>query len=351
MPNPGPGARRSRRACALAALGALCALGPGAGAEPRSTLSDGATGTVEFRTHTPASQRPLITRAYLQGPPAVIGGVLSLPSAATLQREGRSPAVILMHGTGGVSEEREHAWARRLNGWGIAAFVVDSFTGRGIRPPMYSGAPGYTHFVAHLTDAYRALQLLSTHPGIDGSRVAVMGFSRGGEVAVNAPFERLRAGALGSAPDRFAAYVGFYPYCNFRHVGRGLVVGPMLMLLGGADEMTEPGPCERHAEWLKGRGLPVQVVTYPDAHHGFDRLRPVTLDRAYRGIRRCEAEYDLDTFKIRRLDTGAPLATQEANDAWVRECRREGARFGGDARAREAAIAEVRGFLTGVFGR
>jgi hypothetical protein len=75
------------------------------------------------------------------------------------------------------------------------------------------------------------------------------------------------------------------------------------------------------------------------------------LARHYVGIRSCEAVYDLDTRVIRRLDTGAPLATKEANDARVRECRKKGARFGGDARAREASIAEVRAFLTDVFGR
>lgn len=336
---------------AMAALVAACTMSATARAEPRTTLSDGATGRIEFTTFTPASQRPLITRSYLKEPTTVITGVLTLPADPALQRDGKSPAVILAHGVGGVSDEREYAWASRLNSWGIAAFVVDSFTGRGIKPPIYSGTPGFTHVAAHLVDAYLALQLLSTHPRIDGTRVAVMGFSRGGELAVNAIFDRFRIGAIGNAPDRFAAYVGFYPYCNFRHVGTSLVVRPMLMLLGGADEMNEPGPCERYAAWMKERGVPVRVIVYPGAHHGFDRLRAVTLDRAFRGVQKCEAEYDVDTLVIRRLDTGARLASKEANEAWVLECRREGARFGGDAKAREASIVEVRSFLTGVFGR
>ena len=125
----------------------------------------------------------------------------------------------------------------------------------------------------------------------------------------------------------------------------------MLMLLGGADEMTEPAPCEHLAADLRDRGVPVRVVVYPGAYHGFDRQQPVMLDRNYVGVRQCEAVYDLDTRVIRRLDTGAILATKEANDAWVRECRKKGARFGGDTRAREAAIVEVRAFLTEVFGR
>jgi hypothetical protein len=61
--------------------------------------------------------------------------------------------------------------------------------------------------------------------------------------------------------------------------------------------------------------------------------------------------YDLDTFAIRRLDTGELLATKEATEARVRECRHKGARFGGNVEAREASIAEVRTFLSDVFGR
>ena len=79
-------------------------------------------------------------------------------------------------------------------------------------------------------------------------------------------------------------------------------------------------------------------------------MGPVVLDRHYRGIRQCEAVYDVDTFVIRRVDTGARLADSEAVDAWARECRKERGRIGGDPRAREQSITEVRGFLTSVFG-
>jgi hypothetical protein len=43
--------------------------------------------------------------------------------------------------------------------------------------------------------------------------------------------------------------------------------------------------------------------------------------------------------------------TKEANEAWLGECRHRGAHFGGDTKAREASIAEVRAFLSDVFRR
>src|SRR4030095_15719943 len=129
-------------AVVLAAASAACSV---TAREPRTTLADGAVGTIAFRISTPASQRPLLTRSYLNQPPTVISGVLSLLASSALQHEGRSPAVILAHGTGGVSDEREYAWAKRLNSWGIAAFIVDSYTGRGITPPIYANQPGFTN--------------------------------------------------------------------------------------------------------------------------------------------------------------------------------------------------------------
>jgi dienelactone hydrolase len=304
-----------------------------------------------MNSYSPAGQTSFVTRTFLKDPPVIIGGTLTLPSVTSFQKDGRFPAVILMHGSGGISQEREHAWAERLNNWGIAAFVVDSFTGRGIKPPNYADK-NFLHVVAHVLDAYLSLQLLATHPKIDGTRVAVMGFSKGGQTSLDAIFEPFRIAALGPAsPHRFAAYVPFYPYCNFRHVSKVLADAPMLMLLAGRDEMTEPKPCQNAGAWLRERGVPVKVVLYPGAHHGFDRLSKLQFDKAYVGIKTCEAEMDLDTRHIRRLDTGAPLATKAANDAWLSECRKVGGHSGGDTKSREAAIVEVREFLGGVFSR
>jgi dienelactone hydrolase len=342
-------ARAASSAVVLAAtVACLVAIARG---EPRATLADGVIGRIEFQSYTPVSQTPFLNRSYLKDPPVVLSGELTLPKQSLLQKNGKSPAVILMHGVGGISENRERAWARRLNSWGIAAFVVDSFAGREIKPPIYAGNPKFTHVVAHLLDAYLALRLLATHPKIDGSRVAVMGFSRGGETAVNAVFEPFRVAALADDPLRFAAYIPLYPYCNFRHVSKSLATGPMLMLLGGADEMDEPAACEHLATWLKDHSVPVHVLVYPGAHHAFDGQRRVQFDRNFVGIRGCEAEYDLDTHATRRLDTGATLASKQAMDDWLRQCRHQGARFGGDPKALEAAIADVRGFLREAFAR
>ena len=61
------------------------------------------------------------------GQRVTIAGQLRFPQGAT----GRLPAVILLHGSGGIGA-REEFWSKYLSELGMASFLVDSFTGRGI---------------------------------------------------------------------------------------------------------------------------------------------------------------------------------------------------------------------------
>ena len=122
-----------------------------------------------FQTQTPTDQQFLTGRKDAK--PATITGECPIPRAGT----DRLPAVILFHGSGGIST-REDAWARELATIGVAAFIVDSFTGRGVTSTG-DDQDQLSRWVM-IGDAYRALELLAKHPRIDPGRVVVMGFSR-----------------------------------------------------------------------------------------------------------------------------------------------------------------------------
>src|SRR2546426_8410526 len=62
-----------------------------------------------------------------KGTPATLAFELRIPKPGS----DRLPAVILIHGAAGVDSIVD-AWAKQINSLGIAAFILDTFSGRGV---------------------------------------------------------------------------------------------------------------------------------------------------------------------------------------------------------------------------
>ncbi len=311
----------------LAAGLALAACAPAA---PARDLAAGGVGTIRFATTSPTSRQFALGEA---GPPAVVTGDLHLPAGA-----GPFPAVVLVHGSGGVGPNVA-AWTRELLALGVASFELDSFGGRGIRETatdqsrLSSGAM--------VLDAYRALELLAGHPAIDRARIAVMGFSKGGFVALYTSNERFARRAL-PAGLRFAAHLPFYPPCNVEFVDDTVVSGrPIRIFHGEDDNWTRIGPCRRYVERLRQAGVDAQIFGYPGARHAFDVPRApgvVTL--------RVQSGADCDLVERRPAvlfhRDGSPAVPGDPCIGWS-------ATVAYDAAAHRAAQAAVREFLTTTF--
>jgi dienelactone hydrolase len=305
---------------------------------PVGSLADGRTGKIYFESLTPVGYFQLVRRAVTQK--TVIFGTLSLPSGAA----GRVPAMVIAHGSNGVTDERDFWWAKQLNAIGIATFVFDSFTPRGIRET--STDQSRLSNAANLADALTSLKLLATHPRIDPARIGVMGFSRGGIVAELAALEPYRRAVIDDAT-RFALHIPLYPYCNDWHVSARVTGAPLLFLLGGSDDYTPPEPCRAYAQWFESHGAPATVVVYPNAYHGFDGERaPFYYPRLVTG-RNCDSIVDLDRFTVAIRSTGRDI-TASARD-YYRDCLGTGATVGGNSEARRRAQDDVKTFLKSVF--
>ena len=323
-------------------LGGL-ALGLAAGAasaEPVSSLADGRTGRVEFTSVTPSGPTALVQRS---ADGAVVAGHLALPPGAAE----RGPAMVIAHGSGGILPGREEAGARRLQALGIATFAVDSFGPRGIATTARDQSQLST--MANLADALAALRLLTTHPRVDPARIGVIGFSRGGQVALYSALEPLRRAVVEESGPRFAAHVALDPSCSIPYRATQVTGAPILMLLGAADDYTPPRPCRAYADWFRGRGAPVRAVEYAGAYHDFDIAEPPRFFPALQSARACNAEVDVEAGAVRRLDTGEALRGADAS-AFLRGCMQRGATIGGDRAALAAAERDVAEFLTAAFG-
>ena len=181
----------------------------------------------------------------------------------------RAPAVIMLHGSGGVLSARELTYGRQLAAMGIGALVVDAFAARRDR------ATSFTERLLNITetmvmaDAYAGLAWLAARPEIDAQHVALLGFSYGGMVSVYAAHEQV-ARTFAPSGLRFAGHAAFYAPCIAQFEDQRTTGRPVLILMGAEDELVRPERCEATAAELRIGGSPAQVIVYPGAYHQWD---------------------------------------------------------------------------------
>jgi dienelactone hydrolase len=319
----------------------LLAAGPALAADPPpvADLADGRVGAVRFASVTPTGYFQLARRQATA--PATIAGTLRLPAGASE----RVSAVVISHGSSGVTEDREGWWAARLSEAGFATFVVDSFGLRGVRQTATDQTQLST--AANVADALAALRLLATHPRIDARRIAVLGFSKGGQVALYTALEPFRRAILDEGP-RFAAHVALYPYCSDWYVTEHVTGAPMLWLLGERDDYTPIVPCREYAQWFASKGVETLVVVYPGAYHDFDSLRAPAFAGSLVSGRNCDVRVDLDRFTVMRRTNGEDITATAST--YGRNCLTKGATVGGDRQKRDRALLDASPFLQKVLG-
>jgi len=116
------------------------------------------------------------------------------------------------------------------------------------------------------SDPYGALVFLARQPFVDTGRVAAVGFSQGGWVALSVAEARSFDQFLLPSNLRFRAAVAFYPPCRIA----GLLPGiPTLILIGAVDNWTPSEDCSRKVVSWGTEGAPIEQVVYPATHHGF----------------------------------------------------------------------------------
>ena len=161
-----------------------------------------------------------------------ITGYLAKPAGG-----GTFPAVVLLHGCGGFHSSML-TWADRLAHRGYASLAVDSFGPRGVT----SNCGG---FAEQAGDGYAALHYLAQQAFVRADRVALMGFSMGG----NSTLASLEQGSLGGRfPDKFRVGIAFYPLCL---AFSGLMTVPTLILIGDQDDWTPADDCADMADAAK----------------------------------------------------------------------------------------------------
>lgn len=270
------------------------------------------------------------------GKPVTVTGELRIA-----QGTGRLPVVVLMHGSGGMSPGID-SWSRVFNAMGVSTFALDGFTGRGLVSVSADQTQlGRLNFIL---DLYGVLAVLAKHPRVDPQRIALMGFSRGGQAALYAAEQRFQK-LWNKSGAEFAAYIPLYPDCSTTYVGdTDVVAKPIRIFHGTADDYNPVASCKRFVERLKAAGRDVVLTEYADAHHGYDTplgAGPVVA-KGSQTVRNCSIEEKTDGVLVNAA-TGAPFGYGDA-------CVQLDPQVGRNAAAATATQAAVGTFTRTLFG-
>lgn len=218
----------------------------------------------------------------VSGDPLTLTGKLHKP-----QGDAPFPAMVLMHGCGGITEKIEDAWAKRLVGWGYVVLELDSFGPRGEKNVCAN-----TFVIPENTraqDAFDAQVFLSQQAVVDGSRIGIMGWGHGGGSVLCAispsNMEDYHWQKKGISPSDlikgtrpFKAAVSFYPYCAKNLEDSE---SPLLVLIGEKDTRYPAAMCKINVPPV-GAKNEIRLKVYPDTHHGFDAEDVDTVVAGYR---------------------------------------------------------------------
>jgi dienelactone hydrolase len=271
------------------------------------------------------------------GKPATVGGELRIA-----QGTGRLPVVVLMHGSSGVGAAME-PWVHSFNAMGISTLVIDGFTGRGLT--VVGPNQALLGRLNLIVDIYRSLDILARHPRVDPERIALMGFSRGGQAALFASLDRFNE-LWNKSGIRFAAYIPFYPDCSTSYVGDTEVADkPIRIFHGTPDDYNPVASCKTYVSRLQEAKRDVVLTEYPDSEHAFDNgllgVSNKVVSANAQTVRNChikEAEGGL----LMNADTQAPFTYQDS-------CVERDPHVGGNPETAQQARKAVSDFLAALF--
>jgi dienelactone hydrolase len=206
------------------------------------------------------------------GAPTTLTGVLYRP-----RDDGPFAAIVLMHGCGGLRDKsgrlaaRHADWAQRFHGLGYVVLHVDSFTPRGVPELCTVKNRPVNPNRERVRDAYGALLYLQSLPFVRADRIGLMGWSHGGSTVLSTVAEQARGRPRTLDKGDFRAAVAFYPGCRASLQSRTWTTRiPLEILHGEKDDWTPIEPCRALVLRVRTAGAPVELVTYPNAFHGFD---------------------------------------------------------------------------------
>jgi carboxymethylenebutenolidase len=204
-------------------------------------------------------------------------GYLAIPSS------GSGPGVIVIQEWWGLNDQIRHT-ADRFASEGFVALAPDFYHGQGVNigEPDEAGKLLMALDIDRAgKDARGAAQYLLQHSATSGSKVGVIGFCMGGQLA-------LLTGTV--APDEIGAVVNMYGIHPNVHPDFSRMKAPALMLFAELDGYVNEEARSALESQMRSAGVRFESHTYPGVDHAFmneeraDVYDEPTADDAWRRI-------------------------------------------------------------------
>jgi len=238
---------------------------------PKAELTVDDESVIYFSTKSPYDFSRVLS-GFDEAPDTTGKGTLILPEGASA--ENPVPAMVILHGSGGIQDGREFTYANWFAQNGIAGFVVDYYEPRGVTDETpYVMKTMVTTEVDIIADAYGALNVLGTHPAIDEDRIGVTGYSYGGMATRYTLDKRIKDIMAPDVPP-FSLHMDIYGPCH-QNTGSWETTGaPYLAIYGDDDNSVDPAQCSEVQKNLFLGGSKVESMLIKGAGHAWEKVAP-----------------------------------------------------------------------------
>lgn len=253
-------------------------------------------------------------------------------------------AIIISPSSGGVEKEREIYYAEKLVQKGFAVLIIDSFSSRNLTNSLYDQSVLETWQMEN--DAFAGLVYLSKDKRINANKIAIMGVSKGGSVAMDTAHTIVREWA-DMKKTEFAAHIAIAPDCNWTTRSDDTTGKPIFFMLAELDDQTSVEACLKKAKRLRKAGNDeIKVTVYKGAQHAWEELgdKPV-YDSEVENFASC-AVWVEDDGQMTAANTEENIPENEWYEWANKNCKKTGAHCcGGTKEIKEKATRDIITFL------
>lgn len=322
----------------LLALSLLSVSGFSAAAQSLSTKE---IQEIEFKSLNPRQYEDVVQEKWRE---ITVKGKLFVPNKPISPK---APAIIILHGSGGISDGRELTYGDKFNRLGMYALVIDSYLSRGVEKMPHARRLFEISTFAQAADAIAGLDHIAAINEIDDSKIGVIGFSFGGVTSYFLNLENVIS-KISKNKNRFAANISFYGSCQFSFETPKLTKAPFLFVVGEKDESLDLQACQTKFDKLDKKDPNSKFFIIPDAYHAWEVNSPLSYRKTV-NLRDCRTVYTEKGLMLTIRNDGVMAPFNPEKPAGFGSCIQPGYTIGKNSEAEKIADNYLEKFLLDIF--